>query len=121
MWYSAHAIFYFKCATQNHYLVHENIYLVEADTPDAAMTQAYRLAKSREDHNETGNLQIDGKPAQYLLAGIRKLIEVERHPDPAQTGLFNGVEVTYSELEVGTFDEVQQLAGGKILNVRLKD
>ncbi len=121
MWYSAHAIFYFQTSSQSQYLVHENVYLIEADDADSAMKQALSLAQSREDTSLDGSLCLGDQPAEYKFAGIRKLVEVEQNPNPEGPGLWNGVEVSYSEIELGTLDEVKQLAQGKILHLRLLD
>lgn len=47
MWYCAHAIFYFefKYEEQDSYLVHENVYLIQAVDESSAMGKAIEIAK----------------------------------------------------------------------------
>src|SRR6478735_402250 len=72
MWFCAHAIFYFKLidAEQDSFLVHENIYLVGADDAASAAAVAKQLAKTNEDLNEDGHLELNEKKTTYLFAGL---------------------------------------------------
>lgn len=121
MWYSAHAIFYFKCEGQDSILVHENVYLVQSANEEDALTQAVAVARQNEDLNEDNHLELNGKPTQYLFAGIRKLISIELNPDTAKDRIVSGVEITYSELEVDTLDEVERLANGEFVDVLYRE
>lgn len=121
MWYSAHAIFYFKYQNQDSVLVHENIYLIQSDSEENALIQAKSIAKDSEDLNEDSHLQLNGKPAQYIFAGVRKIVAVEITPDSEKGKIASGLEVTYSELEVDTIEEVNRLANGDFVEVLYRE
>ncbi|WP_250633090.1 DUF4288 domain-containing protein [Pinirhizobacter soli] len=121
MWYCAHAIFYFKYEGQESYLLHENIYLIDAADDDLAWSEAERIAKDNEDLNAEGQLHLNDSKAQYLFAGIRKVIAVETDSETSQGRLFSGVEATYSVMEVDSFSEVESLASGEFTNVLYRE
>ncbi|GLQ97277.1 DUF4288 domain-containing protein [Dyella mobilis] len=121
MWYCAHGIFYFKVEHQETYLVQENVYLIDAGNEKDALQQAEAICRGNEDLSEDGHLELNGEKAQYLFAGIRKLIEIEHDPETARGHLRSGVEVTYSELEVDTMEEVRGLAKGAFVNVLYRE
>ncbi len=121
MWYCAHAIFYYKVNGQESFLIHENVYLINAENEDVALSEAKKIAKENEDLNEDGHLYLNDNPATYLFAGIRKLIEIETNSDTAQGRISSGVEVTYSEMEVDTIEEVVDLADGKFVNILYRE
>jgi len=121
MWYSAHAIFYFSYFGQDSFLVHENVYLVEAGGEDQAMLIAKQVAAEHEDLSEDGHLEVNGNKAQYRFAGIRKLIEVELDSEAGIGKLHSGVETTYSVLEVDDFSEVERLAAGEMTSVLYRE
>jgi Domain of unknown function (DUF4288) len=121
MWYSAHAIFYFKCEQQDSILVHENVYLVRSGNEEDALDQAISIARRSEDLNEDNHLELNGEPVQYLFAGIRKVVAVELNPDTAKDEIASGLEVTYSELEVDTIEDVTRLAGGEFVDVLYRE
>jgi hypothetical protein len=121
MWYSAHAIFYFKCEHRDSILVHENVYLVRSSDEEDALAQAISIARQNEDLNEDGHLELNSKPAQYLFAGIRKVVAVELNPDTAKDEIASGLEVTYSELEVDTIEDVTRLADGEFVDVLYRE
>lgn len=121
MWYSAHAIFYYKHEEQESFLVHENVYILEAPDERQALAAAEKLACENVDLNEDGHLEVNGVPAQYLFAGIRKLIEVETNPQTAKGELPSGTEVTYSVLEVDSLSEVEMLVDGASISVLYRE
>ncbi|MGF6417895.1 hypothetical protein ABH900_001366 [Stenotrophomonas sp. AN71] len=111
MWYCAHAIFYYESPGQDSFLVHENVYLLSADSEEHALDNAKALASEYED--KSGRLMgEDGRPSLYRFAGIRKLISVETDEDTAEGRLHSGMEVTYSVMAVDTLDQVRRLARG---------
>lgn len=121
MWYCAHGIFYFECDLQDSFLIHENVYLVNAVSDDEALAMAEEIASKDEDLSEDGHLELNGKKARYRFAGIRKLIEVETDAETAEGRLHSGIEVTYSVLEVDTLAEVRQLAKGEMTNALYRE
>ncbi|MDQ7074666.1 MAG: DUF4288 domain-containing protein [Gammaproteobacteria bacterium] len=123
MWYCAHAIFYFelKVGNSDSILVHENVYLIQADDEKYAMEKALNIAKSNEDLNEGGHLELNEKPVRYLFSGIRKLIEVGNHDKSDSNVVESGVEITYSEFEVDDMAEVENLGKGCFSNVLYRE
>ena len=121
MWYCAHAIFYFSHEGQESFLVHENVYLIEADDEDKALSEAKAVAAEHEDLSEDGHLEVNGNEAQYRFAGIRKLIEVELDSETGRGKLHSGVEATYSTLEVDSLPEVERLAAGEMTTVLYRE
>jgi Domain of unknown function (DUF4288) len=118
MHFCAHAIFLFEVfGGQDLILVHENVYLVAADGFDEAKKKANEIAKGNEDLSEDGHLEVDGRKARYIFAGIRKVIEVEPHPGPEDGGDLVGLEVTYSEFEVASREDAYALARGESVKV----
>lgn len=122
MWYAAHALFYFKLVDedQDSFLVHENIYIINAADSAAARARAEIIARANEDSGD-GALELNEKKASYIFAGIRKIIEAETTPAPEDAPLTNGQELTYSVLEVDTLDEVLALARGEMINVLYRE
>lgn len=121
MWYCAHAIFYFSHEGQETFLVHENVYLIDAVDEGQALLRAREIAAEHEDLSEGGHLEVNGRKAQYHFAGIRKLIEVELDPQTGQGKLHSGVEATYSVLEVDSLSEVERLASGEMTPVLYRE
>lgn len=124
-WYCAHAIFYFelKDEPQDSYVMWENVYLVEASTDDEARTKAEEYAKT-EEADSSDTLTLNDKPCRYKFAGIRKLITVsyiEKAPDKPDDVPVSGAEVTYSEFEVDTLEEVLKLARGEFVEVLYRE
>jgi hypothetical protein len=122
-WYCAHAIFYFRLVSgkQSSFLVHENVYLVQALSPSAAWKAAEKLARKYENRDRKTTLQLNRKPAHYIFAGIRKVIEVETNAETAKGRLPSGTEVTYSVLEVDTLAEVRKLARARFVEVLYRE
>ena len=121
MWYCAHAIFYFESDRQESYLIYENVYLIRSKDEESALLEAIKIAKDNEDLNEDGHLLLNEKPARYLFAGIRKIVEVETNYQTAKGSIVSGTEVTYSEMEVDSLDEVNRLANGDFVGVLYRE
>lgn len=123
MLYCAHAIFYFKLLgrEQDSFLVHENVYLIEAEDGDQASKAAIGIGKGNEDTSEDGHLELNEQKAAYLFAGIRKVIEVEPCPVPATAAGLVGLELSYSEFEVDTLEQVHALARGEMVEVLYRE
>jgi hypothetical protein len=123
MWYCAHAIFYFelKHEKQDSYLVHENVYLIQADNEKVAMQKAMAIAEENEDLSEDNHLEVNEKPARYIFAGIRKLITVSNYDKRNRSIIESGVEVTYSEFEVDDVSGIQALKKGDFVEVLYRE
>lgn len=116
-WFSAHAILYarFKSGTQSEYPVWENVYLIEAPTSEAALAAAHERAR-KDEGDSRGTFTWNDQPAEWVFAGVRKLISVSH--DGANAEPRHGDELTYSEHVVGSLDAVRQLAQGHSVPVR---
>ena len=123
MWYCAHAIFYFefKYEEQDSYLVHENVYLIQAVDESSAMGKAIKIAKENEDLSENNHLELNEKPARYLFSGIRKLITVSNYDKENEDIIESDVEATYSELEVDNLNQVKKLSEGSFVEVLYRE
>ena len=123
MWYCAHAIFYFefKYEEQDSYLVHENVYLIQAVDESSAMEKAIEIAKENEDLSEDNHLELNEKPVRYLFSGIRKLITVSNYDKENEDIIESGVEATYSELEVDNLNQVKKLSEGSFVEVLYRE
>ena len=114
-WYAAHAIMYvkFKDSVQDKYPVWENIILIEAQSDEEAFRKAEERAKEDEgDSKETFTWQ--GRPATWIFAGIRKLVDFESPTD----GPKDGMEVTYLQMEVDTEESLTKLVNGESVTIR---
>ena len=113
-WYSAHAILYvqYKSGAQTSFPVWENVYLIEADSSEAALEQA--KARALEDEGDSGGTFMwDDRAAEWVFAGIRKIISVS-HLE-SEGNLSSGDELTYSQLRVNSLQKVKSLAAGDIV------
>ena len=121
MWYCAHAIFYFKLKykeEQDSYFIHENVYLVQANDADEAMEKSLEYAREEEDSTKDDSLVLNGKePVCFIFAGIRKLSDEDAALISDEDTPISGCELTYSELEVDTLEEVEKLANGEFVDV----
>jgi len=98
-WYGAHAIMYFQLTDgpQDEFQGYENVFLVQADSPDAARAKACELAR-REEGDSSGTLRVGDHPARLLFGSIRKVVAVSHYQEDGQIG--DGDEITYSEFVV---------------------
>ena len=110
-WYAAHAILYLKlkAGQQDRYPVWENIYLVAGDTANDALVKAMQCGEADAGDSD-GTFTWNEQPAEWLFAGIRKLVAVA-HVNSGDT-LSSGDEITYSEFELENLDAVMRLASG---------
>src|SRR5258707_15486137 len=119
-WFSAHAILYvrFKEGGQSEYPVWENVYLIEAPSSEAALDAA--RTRAREDEGDSsGSFTWNRRPAEWVFAGVRKLISVSHVGSGSQPR--HGDEVTYSEHVVASMEAVRQLAEGQPVEVRYEE
>jgi len=109
-WYAAHAIVYFEITDgpQDGFQVFENVFLVQADTPDQAWAKAREFAR-QDEGDDRGSLRVGGRLAQRVFGNIRKVVSV-CHEDP-DGHLGDGDEVTYSEFVVADRRALDKLIG----------
>ena len=114
-WYAAHLVLYvkYKEQAQDHYPMWENIVLIQADSENEAFAKAEERGRADEGDCD-GSFGWDGKPATWVFAGVRQLIlcedEKERPGD--------GTEVTYTEMEVDSLEELKHFVDGETATVR---
>jgi hypothetical protein len=116
MKYAAHLIMAVKFddAPQDRYPVYENVVLVEAETDERALEVATEIGRREE--QEGSPFRWDGRPARWSFAGVRKLIECQT-PGSDDEELRPGTEVTYSQLVLGSEEDLRKLVDGEPVNV----
>jgi hypothetical protein len=117
-WYAAHLVLYVKLKdrSQQRFPVWENIILIKADSEDEAFAKAERRGRE-EEGDDGGTFRWCGQPARWVFAGVRKVTvcqDPEKRPG-------DGTEITFTEMEVGSQQAVEELVEGRPVRVRLKD
>jgi hypothetical protein len=115
-WFAAHAVLYFKTEGGGRGRVHvwENVYLIEAEDVDAAWEKAEARARE-EEGDDDGTLEVDGRPATLVFAGLRKLSELYEEGEARRP--VSGDEITYAEFEVRDEDAVRAFVEGREVSV----
>ena len=118
-WYTASLIetFVMLDSEQSSFPVYENFILLEAKNPEIALEKAKAIGMSVNTLAE--ELTLDDKPARRVFVGVRKLITIS-NPFPMdldETPPVTETELTYSEYELETFQDVEALAAGEKLSV----
>jgi hypothetical protein len=116
-WYAAHIIMYVKLkdAPQDRYSMWENIVLISAESSDEAYAKAEQ--QGRDDVGDDDSFRHDGKPAEWVFAGVRKVTLCQ---DPKERP-GDGTEVSYLELEAASLDELTKLVRGEPATVEICD
>lgn len=111
--YCAHVIMYvrFKDGNQNCYPIWENIYLVLADSFDEAEILAKKMGEDASG-DSNGTFYWSNREAEWVFGGVRKIISC------ANSDLVSGIELTYSEYEITTEDQLKKLVAGKEVDVK---
>jgi hypothetical protein len=117
-WYAAHMIQYFKYrqGRQRSFMVWENIVLIRARNAEEAYAKAERIGREEEAFDDE-SLRVDGHPAQLLFAGVRKVVlclDPDRRPG-------DGTEVSYTEMELRSEEDVRKLVAGESIAVKIAD
>lgn len=108
----------FKDGNQDSYPIWENVFLIEADTPENAGEKAIEIAKTNEGDSEN-SLTWDDRPATLVFAGLRKLLTVS-HPDADEAKL-DGAEITFSEFQIDDKESFQRYVDGKDVTIKYFD
>lgn len=109
MWYAAHLMMYlqFQDGVQDKHPVWEEIYLIYAESSDAAFIEADRIGAFNQSA-DVGSHTYDGRPVRWKYAGVRRLSEcIDFEGGPPQSGK----EVTYISYYLEDADAI-----GKMLN-----
>ena len=108
-----------KVTSKKNLVVWENVMLTEADSPEKALEKAEKRA--REDAEDCSDgLTLNGRPAEMVFVGIRKLIEV-RTVEDIEDKPADGSEVTYSEFVLDSEEDLRKLAAGEPVRLRYQD
>lgn len=120
LWIAAHAVMFvrYKAGPQTEFPVRERVYLIEGSNPQVALDVATRLAQ-QEEGDANGTFAWKGRPADWVFAGVRKLIAFS-YPD-SESGPMTGGQITYSEMVVDSLDDVRRLANGDAVDVKSYD
>lgn len=94
MWYAAHLLMYqkFLDGPQEPRLVWENIFLIEADSVEAAFAEADRIGQSEQESDVDSGHRYGDRPCQWVYKGVRRLAEFTDFADGPPA---SGREVTY--------------------------
>lgn len=101
--------------------VFEDFFLVEADAREQALQEAEKIG--REVASLQDGLSLDGKPAERIFLGIRKLRSVY-NPAPFdidEDQPVHGTELTHSYYEVDDFESAIKLGRGECVQVTYLD
>lgn len=98
----------------------ERVLLIRADDPDRALEKASDFGVHDAAGNSTDLVDDDGKPAELVFMGVRKLREVES-PDAAGQAFADVTEVSASEMEVPNQTALLKLARGDAVIVQYID
>ena len=96
----------------------ERIVVVRADDPDDATQKASEFGLRDAAANSEGLID-QGRPAELVFMGIRKLREVDLSSSGGQLG--DVTEVSASEMEVATREDLLKLARGGEVVLRYVD
>jgi hypothetical protein len=105
-WYAAHAVLsvVFKDGNQDHIPIWENIYLVQADSSDAAFDAAEACARQFESVVDE-SFTWEGRSARWCFRGIRKMIAC----DVDENGnVSSGSEATFLQMELRGEQELHE-------------
>jgi len=119
MWYCAHALHYFEYedGKQDDYLVQENIYLIQAASPDEAMAKGELQGKTVETHLDGSGLRLNDRPARLRFVTIRKVVECQDLDEQTEILTEGGIELSYSEYIISSKDEFEKMIHGKTATV----
>ena len=97
----------------------ERVVLVQADDPDDALQKASEFGE-RDAAANSEDLMDEGKPAELIFMGVRKLREVGS-PGSSVEDLGSVTEVSASEMEVANRAALLMLARGGAVVVKYVD
>lgn len=117
-WFAASIIVGMKrCDGKGSISVLENVILLEADSITAAQHAAFERGKL--EASDDDGLTINGKPAEYIFAGVRKVVTISNPAplDSAEDRPTSGSEITFSEFEVPDETVLHRLGQGKTVEI----
>ncbi len=116
-YYATHIIMYikFKDREQDIFPIYEDVILVEADDVEKAEEIAIKHGKDSEG-DSNNSLKWEGYPSTFIFGGIRKIIECNF--DQNLESLKEGIEVTYSQMELKSKENLDKLINGEEVNIK---
>lgn len=116
-WFAAHIIVgLIPDGEPSSITVWENVVLLEADSVAAAEAEAAQIGNDEETLDD--ELTVDGKPARRLFAGVRKVVRISNEQPPQDEVPPNHrSEITYSEFQVASIDDLKRLGSGQTVSV----
>ena len=120
-WYAAHVVLliHFKDGVQSVFPAWENIYLIDAQTEDEAVSKAEALGRNDEG-DSGGTFTWDGRPAEFRSCGLRKLVSVSNSAS-ADNNVGDGAELSYLTLEFESSKALADYMNGTPINLRVLD
>ena|SRR5712691_3321562 len=118
-WYAAHAVLsvVFKDGNQDHIPLWENVYLIQADSSDAAFDAAEACVRQFESVVDE-SFTFEGRPARWRFRGIRKMIAC----DVDERGnLFSGSEATFLQMELKSEEELRAFLELETVTLKLDE
>ena len=118
MWYAAHVIMRYRYAdTSTDSLVgYENVFLVKADSPAAAIERARELGS--DDEIRTEGSSLNGRRAHLIMIGVKKVVECLLTPGSPEL-LSDGDEITYNELVAKSESDFASFVRGEFAEIEI--
>jgi Domain of unknown function (DUF4288) len=117
-WFAAHIVMTveFKQHEQDYFPAWENIVLIKAVSEAEAYQQAEALGRA-DQGDDGGTFRWGNRPAKWVFAGVRKITECALLGDAPGTG----DEITYTEFQFKTSNDVKRFVEGKTSAVVVND
>ena len=118
-WYAAHIVTYFRrkrSPQPRRFVVWENVVLIRAASDEEAFARAEERGR-RDAGDPDESLRINGRPAEMVFAGVRKVVlcqDEDRRPG-------DGTEVTYTEMQLGSEEMIRKLVAGEPVSATIAD
>lgn len=114
-WFVAHVVLrvdYKELIPSSQVSCWENLYLIQANTSAEAHSKAVVLAQQATG-DDSGTFRWEGKPARWVFAGIRKVVECCSEA----SDLGDGTELTFYQLVFPTQNDLQAYLDGNSVSV----
>jgi hypothetical protein len=120
-WYAAHIVMQvqFKTDTQMTFPVWENIYLIESESVEEALTKAESIGVANEGDNG-GSFFWEEMPARWVYKGVRKLQTLSHPSDPGNKPT-DGCELTFTTYEFASPGDLDRFVEGEEVVAKILD
>jgi len=118
MWYAAHVIMRYRYTdtTTDSLAGYENVLLVQADSPAAAIERARDLGNDEEIRTE--GCSLDGRPVHLTMVGVKKVVECLLTPRSSEL-LSDGNEITYNDLVAKSDSDFASFVRGEFAEIEI--